>query len=618
MRQFHFRGSAMHRLRLCILLFACSVVFCLGARADTWNQVRSAHFVLNTDAGADRGRQVLLRFEQVRALFGQLILRSEVNVPVPLTIIAFRSSEEMQAHVPVYQGKAVDLSGFFVSRPDRDYIVLDLSAGNAWTTVFHEYAHVLLDGNYPATPLWFDEGFADYFSTIEVLREGVQMGKPPQGDLELLRSSKWMPLADVLQVQPDSKTYNLSDRRSLFYAESWVLVHYLFDMQKMPAAGEYFGLVEGQHVPVEQAVQQAFGMSCQQLEQQVKKYYLSPQAVYRTLKLPVDVTMANTYSADKISPVDAQAMLAGLDVHLDAHQQRGTQALQELLQQHPDNAMALRDLGYAYLQKDDLDNAADCFERAAKLNSDDAWVHYYSAVLRHRSGEKLSAEELEASKSDLRDAIRLNPQFADAYNLLGLAEMESGDLQRCIRSLTTAVQLSPRNESYRANLAQAYIFSRRWDDATALLQTLAASKDPKIAAQANQQMQEMDQARTRERVEILGRPADDYTAPQWRPKKTAAPAEEAAKAAEQPQLPRHGPIRYLKGTLLSVDCAAAPAATLSVRAGGKTWKILTADYQKMALIGADEFSCQWRDRKVAVNYRAMGAGEGALVSLELQ
>ncbi|HJS98020.1 MAG TPA: tetratricopeptide repeat protein [Terriglobales bacterium] len=608
----------MHRRRLHYLLFACTILFCLGARADTWNQVRSAHFVLNTDAGSDRGRQVLLRFEQMRALFGQLILRSEVNVPVPLTIIAFRNSDEMQAHVPVYEGKAVDLSGFFVSRPDRDYVVLDLSAGNAWTTVFHEYAHVLLDGNYPATPLWFDEGFADYFSTIEVLREGVQIGKAPQGYLEKLRSSKWIPFADVLQVQPDSKTYNLSDRRSLYYAESWVLVHYLFDMQKMPAAGEYFGLVEGQRVPVEQAVHQAFGLNSQQLELQVKKYYLSPQAVYRTVKLPVDVTMANTYSSDKIPAADAQAMLAGLDVHMDAHQQHGMQALQELLQQHPDNAMALRDLGYAYLQKDDLDNAADCFEQAAKLNSADAWVHYYSAVLRHRSGEKLSPEELEATKSDLKDAIRLNPQFADAHNLLGLAEMESGDLQLCIRSLTTAVQLSPRNESYRANLAQAYIFARKWDDATALLQSLATSKDPKIAEQANQQMQEMDQARTRERVEILGRPADDYTAPQWRPKKTAPHPEDTGKAAEQPQLPTHGPIHYLKGTLLSVNCATAPAATLSVRAGGKTWKILTADYQKMALIGADQFSCQWHDRKVALNYRAMGIREGALVSLELQ
>jgi Flp pilus assembly protein TadD len=608
----------MHRPWLYCLVFSFSVLLCAGARADTWTQVRSTHFVVNTDAGADRGRQLTLRFEQMRAIFGQLILRSEVNLPIPLTIIAFRTSDEMQAHVPVFQGKAVDLSGFFVGRPDRNYIVLDLSAANDSTTVVHEYAHMLLDSNYPPTPLWFDEGFADYFSTIGVQRNGVELGKAPPGYNELLRSSQWIPLGELLQVGPDSKTYNLSDRRGLFYAESWVLVHYLFDMRQLPAAGQYFGLVESQHVPVEQAVQQAFGMGSQQLEQQVKKYYLSPQAVSRMLKLPLDVTKGNTYTAEKIPPVDAQAMLAGLDVHMETHQQRGIKVLQDLLQQHPDNELALCNLGYAYLQRDDSDQAAEYLERAAKLNSADAWVHYYSAVLRHGSGEKLSPEELEVTKSDLKDAIRLKPQFADAYNLLGLAEMESGDLQLSIRDLTTAMQLSPRNESYRANLAQAYVFARKWEDATALLQILSNSKDPKIAAQANQQLAQMDQARTRERVEILGRPADDYTAPQWRPRKSAAQPAGETKAAEQPQLPQHGPVRYLKGTLVAVDCAASPAATLTVHAAGRNWKMLTADYQKMTVIGADQFSCQWHDRKVAVNYRSMGPAQGALVSLELQ
>lgn len=600
-------------------LLVCSLLWCAGARADTWNRVRSMHFEANTDAGADRGRQLVLRFEQMRSIFGELILRQEVNLPIPLTIIAFRNSEQMQAHVPVYQGKAVGFSGFFVGRPDRNFIVLDLSAPDAWTTVAHEYGHLLLDGNYPTTPLWFDEGFADYFSTVNVLRDGVEVGKPPQGYLGALRGSKWIPLGELLQVQPDSKTYNLGDRRSLFYAESWALVHYLFDTQKLSAAGEYFGLVESQRVPAERAVQQAFGMSSQQLEQQVKNHYQSQQAESRMLNLPVDVSKQYTFTADKISPVDVQAMLAGLDVHMEAHRERGMEILQQLAQEHPDNVLVLRDLGYGYMQQDDLDRAANCFERAAKLNTADAWVHYYSAVLRHRSGEKLTPEEVEATKADLREAIRLSPQFADAYNLLGLAEMQSGDLQLSVRDLTSAVQLSPRNESYRANLAQAYIFSRQWQDATALLATLTTSKNPKIADQANQQMQEMEQARTRQRVEILGRPADDYTAPQWRPKKTAPqPAEETSKTVAQPELPQHGPIHYLKGTLLAVDCASPPGATLTVRSGGRTWKMLTADYKNMALIGAGQFSCAWHDRKVAVNYRAMGAERGAVVSLELQ
>jgi Flp pilus assembly protein TadD len=610
----------MHRARLYFLLLTSCLLCGPGARADSWTRVRSTHFEANTDAGADRGRQVVLRFEQMRSIFGQLILRQEVNIPVPLTIIAFRDSQEMQAHVPVYQGKAAELSGFFAGRPDRDFIVLDLSAPDAWTTISHEYGHLLLDGNYPTTPLWFDEGFADYFSTINVLRDGIEVGQPPRGYVDLLQRSPWIPFGELLQVQPDSSTYKLSDRRSLFYAESWALVHYLFDAQKLPQAGQYFGLVESQRVPPEQAVPQAFGMSPQQLEQEVKKEYLSPQAAARLLKLPVDATKQYTYTAEKIPPLDVEAMLAGLDVHTEGHQEAGRRVLESLVQQHPDNVPALRDLGYAYLQENDLDRAANCLQRAAKLNSPDAWVHYYAAVLRHRSGDRLSPEELEASKADLREAIRLSPQFADAYNLLGLAEMQSGDMQLSLRALTQAVQLSPRNESYRANLAQAYIFTRQWDAATALLQTLTTSPDAKIAAQANQQMQEMEQARTRQRVQILGRPADDYTAPQWRPKKTApAPvADQQAKAPALPPLPQHGPVHYLQGTLLQVDCASPPAATLTVRAGDRTWKILTADYRSMILIGADQFSCQWRDRKVAVNYRAMGREQGALVSLELQ
>lgn len=608
----------MFRPRLCFLLLACALLFSLQLRADTWTQVRSTHFVVNTDAGADRGRQLLLRFEEMRYVFGQLILRPAVNIPVPLTIIAFRTGGEMQAHVPVFQGKAVDLSGFFVGRPDRNFIALDLSTPDRWTTALHEYGHMLLDGNYPPTPLWFDEGFADYFSTINVTRDGVEIGKPPQGYLELLHNSQWMPLNQLLRVTAGSKTYNLGDHRSLFYAQSWVLVHYLIDQQKLPAAGQYFGLVESQHIPTDDALQQAFGMTPQQLEQQVRNYYQSPQAAYRTLKLPIDVNNVNTYTAEKISPPDAQVMLADLDVHIDAHRRQGMQVLRQIVQQRPDNALALRSLGYAYLQENDPDTASQYFDKAAKLNSADPWVYYYSALLLHRQSEKPSAEELEDIKADLKQAIRLRPQFADAYNLLGLAEMQSGDGQLSLQALTRAVELSPRNESYRLNLAQAYIFAHKFQEATALLQNLTTSKDAKIADQANQQMQQMEQARVQQRVEILGRPAEQYIAPQWRPKKTAPkPASSEAKSADTPVLPQTGPVHYMKGTLLAVECS-DPAATLTLRADGRTWKMLTTDYLKMTLIGADQFSCDWRDRKVIVNYRSMGPGRGALVSLELQ
>ena len=70
---------------------------------------------------------------------------------------------------------------------------------------------------------------------------------------------------------------------TLFYAQSWILVHYLLNKNKMSELGKYFGLVEIQRVPVEQAIQQAFGMSVAQLDQEVKTYFHSLAPLFTAL-----------------------------------------------------------------------------------------------------------------------------------------------------------------------------------------------------------------------------------------------------------------------------------------------------------------------------------------------
>ena len=39
---------------------------------------------------------------------------------------------------------------------------------------------------------------------------------------------------------------------------------------------------------------------------------------------------------------------------------------------------------------------------------------------------------------------------------------------------------------------------------------------------------------------------------------------------------------------------------------------------RMLLIGADDFSCDWHDRQVTVNYKPGGSANGELVSLEMR
>ena len=71
---------------------------------------------------------------------------------------------------------------------------------------------------------------------------------------------------------------------TLFYAQSWILVHYLLSQNKLQELGTYFDLVENQKVPTEQAIQQAFGMSLSQFDKAVKDYFRSLKGLQDALE----------------------------------------------------------------------------------------------------------------------------------------------------------------------------------------------------------------------------------------------------------------------------------------------------------------------------------------------
>ena len=121
----------------------------LNAGEPQWIEVRSDHFTVITDAGEKNGRHVADLFEQMRAAFGVVFVRTKINQPIPLLIIAFRNTKELRQYSPIYKGKPVELAGFFQPGDDKNFIMVDMSQEDNWQIVFHEYAHLLLNGNFP-------------------------------------------------------------------------------------------------------------------------------------------------------------------------------------------------------------------------------------------------------------------------------------------------------------------------------------------------------------------------------------------------------------------------------------------------------------------------------------
>ena len=207
------------RALFCSLLFTLSIS--ASAEAPQWVEIRSPHFSVVTDAGEKRGREVAVRFEQMRAVFGALMTRAKVNLPIPLQIVAFRSGKEFKQFVPLWHGKPTQLAGLFQPGEDRCFIMLDLSTEDSFQVVFHEYAHQLMNGNVGQIgDPWFDEGFAEYFSTIEVDAKQARVGKIAESPYQVLQQNGMMKILDLFRVRHNSAAYNESDRRGVFYATS--------------------------------------------------------------------------------------------------------------------------------------------------------------------------------------------------------------------------------------------------------------------------------------------------------------------------------------------------------------------------------------------------------------
>jgi len=596
-------------VRLCRLWLFSGGLFCLSlfssAAEPRWVEVRSPNFSVITDAGAGRGRAVALHFEQMRAAFGVLMTKGNVNLPVPLQIVAFRNKKELRQVAPMFNGVPTELSGLFQTSQDRSFIMLDMSVDDPWKVVFHEYAHQLMDGNlsFHADP-WFREGFAEYFSSIQVDNKEALLGKIPNDTYEILKQLGWMKVSDLLKVAQDSKTYyETGDRRSTFYAESGLLVHYLYDNDLVPKLSIYFDALQVQKKSVDDALQTAIGMNARQLDHELRGYQASHRSSHRLVKNPVAIVTAQ-FTVTPVSVTDARALMADIHAHSPDYKEHALAEFQEILKDEPNNAWALRGAGFAAMERRNFELATGYLRRAVELSSKDARVHLYYATLLDRE-DLQDEEDTDRIKQELETAIGLDPTLADAYSLLGFTQAFSGELEKGTSNVQKALELAPQNERYLFNMANAYLVARRTDEAIAIFQNLAQSGDSKVAAQSSRALAQaislkgkspsFERIREGEAGELRQEPVGNSS-------------------AKDEQLPS----RFVKGKLVSVDCSKAPHLVISVIAGKQSLRLHIQDVEYLVLIGSEKFSCDWKNKNIAVNYRERDDGNGDVVSLEMQ
>ncbi len=602
---------------LCAAVF--SFVLPLAHADQPWVEVSSPHFTVVTDAGEKRGREVVTRFEQMRTAFGVIFKKVNVNA-APLEIVAFRNSKGLRNVAPLYEGKPISLSGLFLgggrsqknNAEDRQFIALDLSAEDNWGVVFHEYAHLLINSNFPPTPAWFDEGFAEYCSSLKMDKKEIDLGLVRPDLPVTLSENRWLKIVDLFSVSHDSKIYNRDDRRSVFYAQSWLTVHYIMAKQLVHEMSIYNHLVQDQHVPVPDAIRQAFHMEPEQLEKAVQSYYNGGHITYFKTAAPAgsdEIAFHTRLSND----LELKTVMADLDFHSRDYEKRGIAAFQEILSVQPENPVANRSLGYVALDNNDWDKAGEYFKRAAAQASKDPQLHYLLALQMSRK-EKAEgkASDNEAIEKELQAAIALNPNYADAYELLGMTfAFNQNEPEKGIESLKKAITLNPRADWYVANLANAYLRARKPDDALPLFQQLQGSSNPQIASMAGQQMQQIERYKS-ESARWSQSPRDSVET-----STVSVNADNSAQGSSATTRSTSGPLSFMRGTLVGMDCSVKPAVVATVVSAGKTWKLKAADAGAVETRTSKGF-CALANKRVVIFYHKTAVDSGDLIGLDVE
>jgi tetratricopeptide (TPR) repeat protein len=142
-----------------------------------------------------------------------------------------------------------------------------------------------------------------------------------------------------------------------------------------------------------------------------------------------------------------------------SHWRNSFTLFQHALESTRDNHMAHSNLGIAFLDKNDLDEAIGHFHKALEIKPMHAGVHTNLSIAFRRKG--MLDEALEHS---IR-SVQINPEVAEAHNNLGIALFQKGRVEEASHEFRQALKLKPDYTTCYYNLGLVLEAQNRIEEA---------------------------------------------------------------------------------------------------------------------------------------------------------
>jgi Flp pilus assembly protein TadD len=356
---------------------------------------------------------------------------------------------------------------------------------------------LLLRHNQAYWPLWLAEGMAEMYATFEV-RGGhrASIGNPIDHHVRLLEQKGLMPLQQLFAVTRGSPEYNEREQQGIFYAESWLLTHYLM-LGDNPANKANFRqltplLRQGQ--APEQAFTNALHTSLPAMEAQLRHYLARGKFEAAELSVSLDLDGPRAFVTRDLTPSEVCYRLGDELLHI-GRLEAAESYFARAKTLAPGSPLPYEGLGQLAAWRGQPDEAVRLLRQARQHGPLNFLAHYTCAreqFLLATGGAKargLDAATASEIGAELQNSLAIMPDFGPAHYLLGLFKMvHGGDLTAAQRQIASAIQLEPENQSYVLSLAQLHLARR---DPAAARRTLEPLRLHYVQSEVRAQAEEM-------------------------------------------------------------------------------------------------------------------------------
>ncbi len=477
--------------RVLLALLAASTA---TASAAPWTLVTSPHFELYTTENDKAARAGILHFEQVRNFFLQAS-PVKTSQDAPARIIAFSGREQFVNYTPNPRAAA-----YYTPNPRHDFIVMtDLSPESNRFAV-HEYMHLIVRHSGLHIPVWLNEGWADVYSSLRTVKDGVAVGDLLPDRMKALEASPWLDFHTLTSVDANSPIYNEGDRTGLFYAQSWALAHMLFLAPDYKANFGRFVIALHRGATTEAAFEQAWNKSGDQVFADLHRYFDRRKLQGAIFEVRLPKSDAEPRSAP-VSDFSSALLLGDLQAALHHPDQAKAEYAKALAESPADPALMLS-LGYLAAEQRDPALARRYFTQAFDAGSSDPTMCLALALL-EINGKTPPAKVIPI----LERALQTRPVFPEALMFLGQQRMQARQYDAAIQAFLSIPNVTPE-QAPEVFADLAYSTLQTGDVAKAREHALTAQKWAKAPAPQQKIGQLLALITAREHLPVPPRPGE--------------------------------------------------------------------------------------------------------------